>query len=231
MTKMYENRENNIQCKWCKGEVRNKIYIFIKKFSDENWPITKKKKKKILKRECKWRVNKSIDEQKKLWSDARKQEPVQACNFSVSPRGLTDKREKEKGVVHVAMETTCTHVHSQNRWIKCNDWWMLCPANHCSTTCSFPETSGLLGLTFLLPLTLRSVLLLHHSHLRPLLIPTTAVWPSGHPTHQLPPQTHNTHPEENSWRKCMGPKLLLTRVKEPKVHFDTQPQADAVTQV
>lgn len=55
------------------------------------------------------------------------------------------------------------HAHSQNRWIKCNDWWMVCPANHCSTTCCFPETSGLLGLTFLLPLALRSVLLLHHS--------------------------------------------------------------------
>ena len=31
MTKMYENQENN-NAKWCKSEIRIKIYIFIKVF-------------------------------------------------------------------------------------------------------------------------------------------------------------------------------------------------------
>jgi len=54
-----------------------------------------------------------------------------------------------------------------------------------------------------------------------------AIWPSGQ--RQRASQTHGTHPEEQFLKKMYGPKPVLMRLKEPKVHFDTQPRADAVT--
>ena len=110
------------------------------------------------------------------------------------------------------METTCTHVCSPNRWIKCNDWQMLCPA---LTVVSTHPTQ----FTRKHPLAPISTVFSHPST-APMLcyippwwpfsksfFPTTVAWPIG----QLSSQTHNIHPEENSCRKCcMGAKTLLT---------------------
>ena len=88
-----------------------------------------KTKREINQKEQKWdRAESNLwpDERTSTdWNIYKSKTPVTDCQRDQKKK--EKKKRKEKGVVHVAMETTCTHVYSQNRWIKCNGWQMLCP--------------------------------------------------------------------------------------------------------